>query len=68
MINIHPEYIVDENAQKKAVVLPFVEWEKIIEDMEELDDIRSYDAAASKGEEVISFDQAISEIEAGSVG
>jgi len=49
------------------VVIPISEWEQIIEEMEELEDIRAYDAAKSKNEEEISFDQAIKEIKAGGI-
>ena len=68
MINIHPEYIVDENLNRKSVVLPYSEWENIVEEMEELDDIRAYDQAKNETEdEVIPFEQAVKEIEDGIV-
>ncbi len=63
MINVHPEYIVDENSKKKAVVIPFVEWVRIVDEIEELDDIRAYDAAKSIDEKSIPFEQAINEIQ-----
>ena len=28
MVTLHPEYVVDENDKKKAVLLPVEEWEK----------------------------------------
>jgi len=34
MIAIHPEYIIDEHANKKAVVIQFPEWEKLFEERE----------------------------------
>ena len=68
MINIHPEYIVDENSNRKSVVLPYSEWENIVEEMEELDDIRAYDQAKNETEdEVVPFEQAVKEIEDGIV-
>ena len=68
MINVHPEYIVDENLNRKSVVLPYSEWENIVEEMEELDDIRAYDQAKNETEdEVVPFEQAIKEIEDGIV-
>lgn len=63
MIELHPEYIVDDRSNRKAVLIPYPEWEKILEEMEELEDIRAYDAAKSEGDETIPFDQAIKEIE-----
>ena len=65
MIAVHPEYIINEQAQKKAVIIKFNEWKNILSEMEELDDIRAYDIAkADKDDEVIPFEQAISEIKA----
>ena len=65
MIALHPEYIVDTEKHTKAVVIPVKEWELILGEMEELNDIRAYDAAkADKKDEVIPFSQAVNEIKA----
>lgn len=65
MVMIHPEYVVDEHQHRKAVLLPVVEWEQIMDELEELDDIRAYDQAKSSSQEKISFDQAVQEIRRG---
>lgn len=62
MKEFHPEYVVDGNHNRKSVLLPIAEWEEIILAMEELDDIQAYDNASKISDEVIPFDQAISEI------
>ena len=63
MINLNPEFIIDKNKQKKAVVISVNEWEKILSEIEELEDIRAYDAAKSdKNDEIILFEQAVKEI------
>jgi len=67
MTTIHPEYVVDENRQPRAVLLPLAEWEHIIEELEELDDIRAYDKAKSEEEESIPFEDAVKEIEGGRI-
>jgi len=68
MIKLHPEYIVDENLNRKSVVLPYAEWKSIVEEMEELDDIRAYDRAKNETEdETVPFEQAVKEIENGKV-
>jgi len=68
MINVHPEYIVDENLNKKSVILPYSEWKNIVGEMEELEDIRAYDQAKNEvNDECISFEQAVKEIEDGMV-
>jgi hypothetical protein len=40
---------------------------RIVEDLEELDDIRAYDRAKAGPSETIPFDQAVSEIKGGAV-
>ena len=65
MLKIHQDYLIDENGNKKAVVVPFSEWQKIKEELEELDDIRAYDQAKSKPSEPIPFDEAVKQIRKG---
>ena len=62
MVPIHPQYIVDENQHRQAVLVPLAEWEQIVE---ELDDIRAYDEAKAGPQESVSFEQAVREIEEG---
>ena len=59
MVMTHPQYVVDENQQRKAVILPLDEWKRIVEELEELDDIRAYDAAKSGSQEAVPFEQAV---------
>ena len=66
MITIHPEYLVDTKQNRKAVLLPLAEWERIVEELEELDDIRAYDKAKAGSGDAVPFDQAIREIQEGS--
>ncbi|AFL73536.1 hypothetical protein [Thiocystis violascens] len=67
-MNVHAEYIVDEHLNKKSVIIPYSEWMEIVEEMEELDDIRAYDQAKQEaGDEVLDFDQAVAEIKAGKI-
>lgn len=63
MIAVHPEYVVDKKNHPKAVLLPMKDWQKVVEELEELEDIRAYDKAKSSGEEAIPFEQAIQKIE-----
>ena len=56
METVHPQYVVDENQQRKAVLLPLAEWERIIEELEELDDIRAYDEAKAGSQEAVPFE------------
>ena len=34
MVSVHPQYIVDEHQERKAVLLPFAEWQRIVENLE----------------------------------
>jgi len=45
MITVHPQYINDANGQKSLVILPVKEFDSIIEELEELEDIKLYDEA-----------------------
>ncbi len=56
------QFVVNERGEKVAVVLSIEEYEKILEELEELEDIRAFDEAEASGETPIPFDQAITEI------
>jgi PHD/YefM family antitoxin component YafN of YafNO toxin-antitoxin module len=65
MIPIHPQYVVDEHQRPQAVLLPLSEWERILEELEDLDDIRAYDEAKAGPQDAVAFEQAVREIEEG---
>ena len=62
MLKVHKDYLIDEKGEKKAVVVPFSEWHKINEALEELDDIRVYDKAKSTPSDPLPFHEAIKKI------
>lgn len=62
MVRVHPEYVVDEKQTRKSVILPVAEWERIVEELEELDDIRNYDKAKAGPQDSVPFSQAVHEI------
>ncbi len=45
MITVHPQYIKDANGQKTLVILSVKEFDTIIDELEELEDIKLYDEA-----------------------
>lgn len=47
MFTLHPQYIKD-TAGKNLVVLPQNEFESLLKELEELDDVRAYDEAKKK--------------------
>ena len=64
-------YIVDENGKRVSVILPVEEYERLKEELEELEDIRLYDEAKAEiereGSEIIPLEQAMREIREGKV-
>ena len=57
------QFITDARGKKKAIILPIRDFEKMLEQIEELEDIKAYDEAINSDEELISAEQAFSEIE-----
>ena len=55
MLTIHPQYIKDSNGEKSLVVLPAKEFESLMDEREELEDIRLYDEAKKEdtGERIL---------------
>jgi hypothetical protein len=56
-------FLVDEEGHRLGVVRDMAEYREILEDLEELESIRAYDAAKASGDEVIPFEQALREIQ-----
>ncbi|HKJ76716.1 MAG TPA: hypothetical protein VKA64_05890 [Gammaproteobacteria bacterium] len=62
MITVHEQFVVDSDGHKRSVVLPIEEWEKIVSELEELEDIRAYDQAKQEGSSPVPFEKAVREI------
>jgi hypothetical protein len=45
MDSVNPRYLVDAHQMPTDVVVTIEEWRRIVEQLEELEDIRAYDAA-----------------------
>lgn len=45
MLTVHPQYIKDTNGNNSMVILPAQEFLNLIKELEELEDICSYDEA-----------------------
>lgn len=63
MNQFNEKYIVNDKGKRIGAVLDILEYQKILEELEELESIRAYDAAKTSKNEVISFEQAINEID-----
>jgi hypothetical protein len=47
MFTVHPQYITDNTGKKISVILPIKEFKTLLEELEELEDIRLYAALQS---------------------
>ena len=56
-------YLTDGQGNRTAVVLDIEDYDRLLDQLEELEAIRAYDEAKASGEERISFEQATREIE-----
>ncbi len=56
-------FIVDENGKRIGVLLDIEDYHRLLEELEELDALRAYDAAKASGDEVLPLEQALAEIE-----
>ncbi len=63
MIALQEQYVTDHQGNRIGVFLDLKQFQSLLEELEELEDIRAYDAAKESGDETIPFDQAIAEIE-----
>lgn len=56
-------FIVDEKGKRIGVLLDIEDYHRLLEELEELEAIRAYDAAKVSGDEVLPLEQALTEIE-----
>ena len=64
MYNLNPQFITDNTGKKISVVLPIKDFKAIMEELEELEDIKLYDEAKKSNEPSIPIDDAFKMIEA----
>ena len=65
MTALQEQYVTDREGKRIGVFLDMEQFQQILDQLEELEDIRAFDAAMASDDEVIPFDQAIAEIEQG---
>ena len=53
-----PRYLTNERGERIAVVLDIADYERMLEELEELEDIRAYDQAKASGEKPIHYAEA----------
>ena len=57
------QFVTDDHGKKLAVILPIKEYNKMVDELEELEDIKLYDVAKKGKQEFIDAEQAFREIE-----
>ena len=57
------KWVINEKGERVGVLLDMDDYRRILQELEELEAIRAYDAAKSSGDEIIPFKQALEEIE-----
>ena len=64
MVTLNPQYITDNTGKKISVVLPMKDFKAIMEELEELEDLKLYDEAKRSNEPSVPIDDAFKMIEA----
>ncbi len=57
------QFVTDDHGKKLAIILPIKEYKKMMDNLEELEDIKLYDAAKKGKQEFIDAEEAFREIE-----
>lgn len=63
MIGRDEQYVVDAHGNRVKVLLDIAEYNRLLEALEELDDLRAYDEARASGDEAVPFERVVAEIE-----
>lgn len=58
-----PHFITDDKGVKLSVILSIEDYERMLEELDDQEDVRLYDEAMAEGGEAIPFDEAIKLIE-----
>ncbi len=65
MQQLNPQYITDKKGNKISVVLPIKDFEAMLEQLEELEDIRMFDESGESDETAVPIYEAFKIIEDG---
>ena len=52
---LHPQYITDEQGKRVSVILSIQQWQEMLDELEELTDIRLYDEVKARNEPTITL-------------
>ena len=57
-----PQYITDGIGKKLSVILPISEYQKLLDELDELQCVKAYDKALSRKQEFIPFEEIVKQI------
>jgi hypothetical protein len=60
---MNTKYVTDNKGKKVEVIIPIKDYQKIIEELEDLKDVRAYDKAKASKEVSVPIDEAFKMIE-----
>ncbi|MFQ5419609.1 MAG: hypothetical protein ACE5EY_04525 [Anaerolineae bacterium] len=63
MLAYQENFIIDKSGKRVGIILEIEAYRQLLEAVEELAEIRAYDKAKASDDDIIPFEQAISEIE-----
>ena len=63
MLQPKERFLVDESGQRIGVLLDIEDYQRLLEELEELEAIHAYDAAKASGDEVLPLEQALADVE-----
>ena len=63
MRKVKEKYLVDEKGKRVGVLLDLKVYQRLLEESEELESIRAFDAAKASEVEAVPLEQAVTEIE-----
>ena len=63
MLKLKERYVVDDQGKRISVVLDIADYQELLEELEELECIRAYDAAKASRDQAVPFERAIAEID-----
>lgn len=61
--SMRTQFVTDDLGKKIAVILPIDEYKKMVDELEELEDIKLYDSAKKGKQEYLDAEDAFKEIE-----
>lgn len=63
MLKLNERYVVNKKGKRVGVQLDMDEYQKVLEELEELESLRAYDAAKASGETSVPLEDALADLE-----